>query len=165
MLSAVPSGGRGTSRVRRRGPPSAWKGNVVVSRERFPVRWSRQTAVITLSGEIDLTIADEAGAALLAALSQGPTTLIVDMSQATFCDSAGVNALVRAARRATAGNVELRIVAAAAPVLRVFSLVGIDRVLEVHPSVAAALAAGADGQATAMENRTTTPLEPDSTET
>jgi anti-sigma B factor antagonist len=121
--------------------------------------------VITLSGEIDLTIADEAGAALLAALSQGPTTLIVDMSQATFCDSAGVNALVRAARRATAGNVELRIVAAAAPVLRVFSLVGIDRVLEVHPSVAAALAAGADGQATAMENRTTTPLEPDSTET
>jgi anti-sigma B factor antagonist len=150
---------RGTSPGPETRPALSWKGNIVVSGERFPVRWSRQTVVIGLPGEIDLTIADDAREALFAVLGQGPATLIVDMSQTTFCDSAGLSALVRAARRASTGNITLRIVAVAAPVLRVFSLVGIDRLIEIYPSVDAA------SQATAMENRTITPAEPDSTET
>jgi anti-sigma B factor antagonist len=129
------------------------------------VRWSRQTAVIRLPGEIDLTISDATREALLEVLNQGPATLIVDLSQTTFCDSAGISALVRATRRASASNIELRIVAVAAPVLRVFSLVGIDRLIEVYPSVTDALSGQAPDRATAMENRTITPLEPDSTET
>ena len=125
------------------------------------MRWAGQTAVIRLPGEIDLTISDATREALLEVLNQRPATLIVDMSQTTFCDSAGISALVRAARRASASTIELRLVAIAAPVLRVFSLVGIDRLIGVYPSVADALS----GQATAMENRTITPLEPDSTQT
>lgn len=113
---------------------------LVVSGESFPVQWSGQFAVVRLPAEIDLTIADALREALLAVLNQGALGLIADMTATTFCDSAGITALVRAARRAAAGDATMRIVVTAPPVLRVFSLVGIDRLIDIHPSVSAALA-------------------------
>jgi len=111
-----------------------------MSGERFPVQWSGQAAVVRLPVEIDLTIADELREALLAALNQGALGLIVDMTATTFCDSAGITALARAARRAAALGATLRIAASAPTVLRVFTLVGIDRLIDVYPDVAAARA-------------------------
>ena len=111
-----------------------------VSGESFPVRWSGQTAIVRLPAEIDLTIADALREALLAVLNQGARGLVADMTATTFCDSAGINALVRAARRAAAGDATMRIAVTAPPVLRIFNLVGIDRLIDIHPSVAAALA-------------------------
>jgi len=112
---------------------------LVVFGEDFPVRWSDQTAVVRLPAEIDLTIADALREALLAVLNQGALGLIADMTATTFCDSAGISALVRAARRAAAGSATMRIAVTAPPVLRVFNLVGIDRLIDIHTSVAAAL--------------------------
>jgi anti-sigma B factor antagonist len=112
---------------------------LVVSGESFSVRWSGQTAVVRLPAEIDLTIADALREALLAVLNQGALGLIADMTATTFCDSAGINALVRAARRAAAGDATMRIAVTAPPVLRIFNLVGIDRLIDIHPSVEAAL--------------------------
>ena len=117
---------------------------LVVSGENFPVRWSGQTAVVRLPTEIDLTIADPLREALLAVLNQGALGLIADMTATTFCDSAGITALVRAARRAAAGDATMRIVVTAAPVLRILDLVGIDRLIDIHPSVSAALASMPD---------------------
>ena len=117
---------------------------LVVSGESFPVRWSGQTAVVRLPTEIDLTIADPLREALLAVLNQGALGLIADMTVTTFCDSAGITALVRAARRAAAGDATMRIVVTAAPVLRIFNLVGIDRLIDIHPSVPTALASMPD---------------------
>jgi anti-sigma B factor antagonist len=106
-----------------------------VSEEHFPVSWRDRTAVVTLPAEIDLTIADAMREALLSVLNQGALGLVVDMTATTFCDSAGITALVRAARRAAATGATLRLAAAAPPVLRVFSLVGIDRLIDIHPTV------------------------------
>ena len=117
---------------------------LVVSGESFPVHWSGQTAIVRLPAEIDLTIADPLREALLAVLNQGALGLIADMGATTFCDSAGINALVRAARRAAAGDATMRIVVTAAPVLRIFNLVGIDRLIDIHPSVPTALASMPD---------------------
>ena len=117
---------------------------LVVSGESFPVQWSGQTAVVRLPTEIDLTIADPLREALLAVLNQGALGLIADMTATTFCDSAGITALVRAARRAAAGDATMRIVVTAAPVLRIFNLVGIDRLIDIHPSVPTALASMPD---------------------
>lgn len=113
---------------------------VVVSDERFPVTWSGRTAVVTATGEIDLTNAEGFRDALLSALNAGALGLVVDMTTTTFLDSAGVTALVRAARRSAASEATIRLAVATAPVLRVLNLVGIDRLIEVHPSVAAAVA-------------------------
>lgn len=108
--------------------------------ERFPVQRSAQTAVVRLPAEIDLTVADELREALLGVLNQGALGLIVDMTATTFCDSAGIAALARAARRAAAGGATLRLAVSAPTVLRVFALVGIDRLIEIYPDVAAARA-------------------------
>lgn len=111
-----------------------------MSEQRFPVSWYGQTAVVRLPPEIDLTVADGAREALLAVLNQGALGLVVDMTATTFCDSAGITALVRAARRAGANGATMRLAATAQPVLRIFSLVGIDRLIDVYPSVDAARA-------------------------
>jgi anti-sigma B factor antagonist len=110
-----------------------------VSDEEFPVRWSDATAVVEFPAEVDLTVADAAREAMLAALNQGAKLLVVDMTATTFCDSSGITAIVRADRRAVAGGGLVRVAAATPGVLRVFQLVGIDRLIEIRPTVADAL--------------------------
>lgn len=111
-----------------------------MSRERFPVLRSGRTAVVRLCAEIDLTVADELREALLSVLNQGVLALVADMTATTFCDSAGISALIRAARRAAANGAVMRVAGVAPSVLRVFTLVGIDRMIDIYPSVDAALA-------------------------
>src|ERR1700761_5386681 len=94
---------------------------IVVSEERFPVTWAGQTAVVTATGEVDLTNAEGLRDAFLSVLNAGARGLVVDMTATTFLDSAGVTALVRASRRAAATEATLRVAAAGAPVLRVLS--------------------------------------------
>lgn len=108
--------------------------------ENFPLEWSGQVAVVTATGEIDITNAEGLRDALLTALNAGAAGLIADMTATTFLDSAGITALVRAARRATATGATLRLAVTATPVLRVLSLVGLNRLIEVHPSLAEAVA-------------------------
>lgn len=111
-----------------------------MSEERFPAAWSGRTAVVAASGEVDLTNADGLREALLSTLDAGARGLVVDMTQTTFLDSAGVTALVRASRRASAGNATLRLAVTAPAVLRVLNLVGIDQVISVYPGVSEAVA-------------------------
>ena len=100
--------------------------------------------MVTATGEIDITNAESLPDALLSTLNAGARGLVVDMTATTFLDSAGVTALVRASRRASATEAALRLAVTAAPVLRVLNLVGIDRLIEVYPSAAAALASLSD---------------------
>lgn len=111
-----------------------------MSADSFPTAWSGRTAVITAAGEIDLTNAQGLRDALLSALNAGALGLVVDLTAATFLDSAGVTALVRAARRATATEATLRLAVTSSSVLRVIDLVGIGTLIEVHPGVAEAVA-------------------------
>jgi stage II sporulation protein AA (anti-sigma F factor antagonist) len=134
-----------------------------VSEERFPTRWSGRTAVIAAAGEIDLTNAESLRDALLSALNTGAPGLIVDLTATTFLDSAGVTALVRASRRASASDAALALAVTAPAVLRVLNLVGIDQLIPVYPSVATAL--DSFSQAAAIDSSTHIPSEPDATET
>jgi anti-anti-sigma factor len=137
---------------------------VVVPEERFSATWSGRTAVVTAVGEIDLTNAEGLRDALLGALNAGALGLVVDLTATTFLDSAGVTALVRASRRAAASEATLRLAVTTPAVLRVLNLVGIDRMLEVHPSVADAVAS-LPAQLTVIDSSTHTPSGPDATET
>jgi anti-anti-sigma factor len=64
--------------------------------------------------------------------------VIIDMSASTFCDCAGAHAIVRAHKRAADSSAEVRLVVTAAPVRRIFGLLGIDRLLDFYPRVEAA---------------------------
>ena len=96
-------------------------------------------AVATLPAEIDVVNGDQVREDLLTVLNRGPAMLIVDMTGTTFCDSAGVNALVRAYKRAGACGARMRLVVGAPTVRRVLAVTGVDRLIGTCPSVAAAL--------------------------
>jgi anti-sigma B factor antagonist len=111
-----------------------------VSQERYPVLWIGQVAVVTLPEEIDVTIADSVRDELLAVLDKGATLLIADLSKTEFCDSAGVSALVRTYRQGSTTGNPMRLVVGTPSVQRVLAITGVDRLVDIFPSVAASLA-------------------------
>lgn len=115
-----------------------------------PVVWVGRVAVIKLPAEVDVSNADQVGQDLADAVAQDASVVIADMSATTFCDSAGVTALVRAVRLANASGAELRVATRASAVTRVLGITGVDRLIGIYPSVAAAMAD--PGSETAHEN-------------
>jgi anti-anti-sigma factor len=104
------------------------------------VVWVGRVAVIKLPAEVDVSNADQVCQDLTAAVAQDASLVIADMSATTFCDSAGVTALVQAVRKANASGAGLRVATSAPAVTRVLAITGVDRLIEIYPSVAAAMA-------------------------
>jgi anti-anti-sigma factor len=101
---------------------------------------AQQPAAVTLPSEIDLTNASEVHDALTRARESGTAVVVADATETTFCDCAGVRALIRAHRRATAAGTDLRVAAATSPaVRRILELTGADQVLDTYPTLSAAL--------------------------
>jgi anti-sigma B factor antagonist len=122
-----------------------------VSQERYPVLRIGQVAVVTLPEEIDVTNADAVQGELLAVMDAGAALLIADMSKTNFCDSAGVSALVRVFRRASASGRSMRLVVGRPAVRRVLSITGVDRLVDTFPSVGASLAGSNDQVSGALD--------------
>jgi anti-sigma B factor antagonist len=104
----------------------------------------RPDRLVILPAEIDTTNAGQVREDLLSVLNQGATLLIADLSRTTFCDSAGISALARTFRRADAHQSDMRLVVSTRAVQRVLALTGVDRLLDIYPSVTAALAGSRD---------------------
>jgi len=64
------------------------------------------------------------------------------MSATTFCDSSGISMLVRAHKQAAANRTQLRLVVRSTSVLRALTLVRMDDLMPIYPSLSQALAAG-----------------------
>ena len=98
---------------------------------------ARHAVIVALPEQIDVTNAAGVAEQLTSAVSGHPAVLI-DMTATRFCDCAGARAIMRACTRATDSGAELRLVVTTEPVRRIFSLIGVDRLLAVYPSVEAA---------------------------
>ena len=115
-----------------------------MSADDYLIEWRGSRALVRMPAEIDLTNADQARAALLAAAGQAPAVLIIDMSETTFCDSAGVQAIVVAYRQAAGTGTQFRLVTT--EVERILHLAGISDLMPIDRRLDAALAAtAADG--------------------
>ena len=97
-------------------------------------------AVVAVPAEMDIASSRRLGGALGSALTSA-STVIVDMSATTLCDSSGARILLLAHEQAAATGVELRLVVTSTVVLRILGLLGVDRMIPVFPSLEAALAA------------------------
>jgi anti-anti-sigma factor len=106
----------------------------------FPVEIVSGVPVVTAPEEIDITNAAGLRAALLEAAARGSKTLVADLAQTQFCDSAGLNVLVRAHKRAQDNGSELLLVICAATVLRIFAVTGIDHLIPTFSTLDQALA-------------------------
>lgn len=82
------------------------------------------------AGELDLVGAPRLLAAVDAALVGAPV-IVLDLRQLTFCDTAGVHAVLDADAHAREAGAWLVILPAAREVHRTFELTGADRLLQV----------------------------------
>jgi anti-anti-sigma regulatory factor len=63
------------------------------------------------------------------------------MTATIFCDSSGISMLVRAHKQAAANRTEVRLAVLSTAVLRALTLVEIDHLLPIYPTLSQALAA------------------------
>lgn len=104
-----------------------------------PLRMPLTGPVISLPAEVDIANAGQVRADLLAAIDRGHQVVVADMSRTSFCDCAGVTALLAAGHYAARRGARLRVVARSRPVLRTFELTGLPLALGVYPASADAL--------------------------
>ncbi|MEV8517367.1 STAS domain-containing protein [Dactylosporangium sp. NPDC051484] len=82
---------------------------------------------ITVQGEIDLATAGQLRDAIIAAVTDAEPdiSLVVDLAELRFIDSAGISALLRGRRSALAAGRTFRVDGAAGLVLEVLQLTGV----------------------------------------
>ncbi|MBS2965347.1 STAS domain-containing protein [Actinocrinis puniceicyclus] len=95
------------------------------------------TTVVEAVGELDFTSTNRLRAVLLPLVGHG--TVVLDAAGITFCDSAGLLAILQANRDARAQGAIFRLAAPSAPLVRVMELAGALAVIEVYPDAVAAL--------------------------
>jgi anti-sigma B factor antagonist len=93
--------------------------------------------IVHASGEVDLDSAPELRRALAAAQAFALEAVVVDLSEVTFMDSAGIAVLVGGIRHAVDNHGSLRLVvpATAKTVRRVLAVTELDRILAIHGNV------------------------------
>ena len=96
----------------------------------------RASAIVTLSGEIDLTNSEGAYDQLYAAFASGAPVVIADFTATTFCDCSSLSGLLDVQQRLAEGNAQLRLaIPPGTAVSRVAQLIGLDHRLPVYPSL------------------------------
>lgn len=110
--------------------------------ERFGVEVRRDsgTAVLALTGELDHDTAEPLRRALADCVEAAPERIVVDFGDLEFCDSTGLNVLLRARLSAIEAGCGLELAALRPPVARMFDVTGAHAVFTVHASLAEALA-------------------------
>ena len=88
-------------------------------------RHERGYPVVTVAGEIDIATAARLREQLFE-LAAGGRPLVADLDQVRFIDSAGLAALVGAAKRAAAHGGSLHVVCARPQIRKLFRLTGLD---------------------------------------
>jgi anti-sigma B factor antagonist len=109
----------------------------------FAVELVRGVPVVTAPEEIDITNAAGLRAGLLKAAgleAAGHPAFVVDMTRTRFCDSAGIQALVEAYKRAQAAGGQVLLAMSGVAVPRIFSLTGVDHAIPSFTSLEEALA-------------------------
>jgi anti-sigma B factor antagonist len=104
------------------------------------------TAVVRVSGEVDLATVPALEQALLGVERQPHGRVIVDLGCCTFLDSTGLRALVGIRERLERSNRRLALVLYTPGALRILQVTGLDERFEIYPSLGAASTA----MATAM---------------
>jgi anti-sigma B factor antagonist len=103
--------------------------------------WLGPTAVISVAGTVDMLSSPSLAAALTACLDDNPVAMIVDLSETEFLASAGLSVLTSAAESAAESGIGFGIVADSPATSRPIKLIGLDKVLNLHPRLDTALAA------------------------
>ncbi|HEX6116573.1 MAG TPA: STAS domain-containing protein [Solirubrobacterales bacterium] len=91
----------------------------------------RETTIVALEGEIDLSTVPEAERLITDAEAGRPARLVIDLSEVTFMDSSGLRVLLTAHRRAEEAGRGFAIVKGGDTVNRLLEVTGLSERLEL----------------------------------
>ncbi|MEU3573807.1 STAS domain-containing protein [Kitasatospora sp. NPDC036755] len=101
--------------------------------------------IVSVAGELDHDSAELLCSALASpAPADGIERIVVDLAGLRFCDSTGLNVLLRARLDARAAGLRLELAGPVPSVARLFAITGADGVLRVHADLGTALAASGE---------------------
>jgi anti-sigma B factor antagonist len=97
-----------------------------------------EQSVVRVGGEIDVATAPQVEEALAGPIQAGKR-VVLDLTECVFIDSAGLRTLLGARSAADSAGGSLVLVVSEPGLLRVFEVVGLGGVLEIHDTLAGAL--------------------------
>jgi anti-anti-sigma factor len=108
---------------------------------RLETRTEGGAIVANVAGEVDISNAADLGSALEGSVPQRALGLVLDLSQATYIDSAGIHLLFRLGGRLTRRRQQLRVVVPdGAPIRKIVTLAGLGWTVPHDRTVAESLA-------------------------
>jgi anti-sigma B factor antagonist len=99
--------------------------------------------VVRVIGEVDMSHEEELRGELRKAVAADARGIVVDLTECEFIDSSGIRALLlsREAQHPEDGAVRLAVAASSEQILRILSVMGIDRVIPIRPTAEEAASA------------------------
>jgi anti-anti-sigma factor len=99
--------------------------------------------VVRVAGEVDMSHEEELTAELKSAVEADATGIVVDLTECEFIDSSAIRALLlsREQKNADGNSESLAVAASSDQILRILSVMGLDQVLPIEPTVDQAAAA------------------------
>jgi anti-sigma B factor antagonist len=99
--------------------------------------------VVRIAGEVDMSHEEELRSELRAAVAAKPRGIVVDLTECEFIDSSAIRALLlsREAQHPEEGSERLAVAASSEQILRILSVMGLDRVIPIRPTAEEAAAA------------------------
>jgi anti-sigma B factor antagonist len=97
------------------------------------------SVIIAATGEIDMLTSPKLQDAITESLAKRPTALIIDLTEVRFLASAGLQLLI-IAREDAGEDVRFAVVADGPATSRPIEITGINKLIDVHPTLDEALA-------------------------
>ncbi|HUU54006.1 MAG TPA: STAS domain-containing protein [Armatimonadota bacterium] len=99
----------------------------------------KETAVLSLAGEVDVANAAQVRDSALKLISSGVKRLVVDLNATEYMDSTGLGMLVGLLKRMRESGGDVLIAVARPRVKRLFEITGLIQVFRIYDDAAAAL--------------------------
>ena len=91
--------------------------------------------MVAIAGEIDLSNTDEVASQIEAAVTSDSTSVVVDLTETTYLDSAGVRLLLTLAGRLQGRRQQLRLtIPDGSPIRVVLDIAGLASVIPIDPA-------------------------------
>jgi anti-sigma B factor antagonist len=106
---------------------------------------SDKLGIVAVYGQADLHTASELRSAITQEIDRGATSLVIDLSEATFVDSMTLGVLLGAVKRLRPTGGRVSVVCKDPHIRRIFEITLLDRVFTLFPDLGAALDGAAKG--------------------
>ena len=96
--------------------------------------------IVAARGELDMATAPRLRDLVIARLTAGDTSIVLDLSEVEFLDSTGLGTLVAILKRARSLDARLALVVTRPRIMKVFELTALTTAFAIHDHLDAALA-------------------------